>query len=259
MTAASPKGTRGVLTGPRETGGWVRLLLLDSLQNPVGRQRGGLLHALLRGPVDAAFAEQLVRYLRERPFATSGTLGGWVAGPLRRRLEARRASTEETEGETILERSMLHVGPAVAGLGGRLIQGALVPAFGLLSVFAALYWSEIWVLCYAVAYCGFQLYWRRRSWTVGLAGEASVVLDLRSGDAERWARSLGVLARLAGGTLLGALLVTSGNDAGITGPAAVVSLCVAGWVLARRGRFGPVPLGWAAIVAALALSRWFAR
>jgi hypothetical protein len=234
------------------------LTRLEGLYNPVGQQRGGLLWGLLRRERRRDREHPVIAELETGAFNTNPVLAGYLAGALAARLARDARACDPLETREAVERIRSTLAPLLSGVGDRLVWGGLRPAlslFGILSGLLLFGEPGVW---YWLGYNGAQWYWRRRSWAVGLGGEAAVVREMRGLLLERWTSRL---AR-AGRFLLGLTIGVSGMALFRAGPGfclVFLAICGGGVALARSGRVPPLALGWIAVTAAgLLLRIWTA-
>lgn len=250
MTADREQGAMGPppLTAsgrPRQRArwGWGGLQQLEGLFNPLGQQRGGFLWALLRANGGRDRSDPLISCLSQGAFNTNPPLAGYLLGSLSVRLNAPAAA--QSEGmEATVDRTKNVLAPLLSGIGDRIFYGGVRPALSLLGIFLALGGFGDPAVCYWVGYNSIQLYWRHRSWSVGLRGEGAVRQELQSRILERWAGRTAQVARLLLGLTLGIALGGLWISSGALWSAVLLVLCLIGYGLQRSGRIRPLTLGW---------------
>lgn len=244
--------------GAGRLAGWPGSPYLEALFNPAGQQRGGLLIGLLRTVPRRGREHPVIRALSGGPFNANPVLSGYLAGLLAVRLarEARECDPEETESAILRIRTTL--APLLSGVGDRIVWGGLRPSLSLVGILSAFLWVGEPALWYWVGYNAVQVYWRRRGWSIGLAGEEAVRGELRGARLQRWARVLPRLGRFLLGLTFGAVGAGLWLGHGPEGCGVFVAACGAGYLLARGGRVGGIALGWIGLGLAglLALARF---
>ena len=224
-------------------------LLLNSLYDPEGQQRGGTVY-LLRSlvPGDTPGRAAALDEISEQPVNTNPMLAGLALGPLLSLVHDSATSREAARAQARRMRSAL--APAVGALGDRLRFGALQPCATGGFLTAALLWPPAIALGYLVG-LGLQAQWTVRSWRIGLAGERTVVQWLGERVLDRWIGALQRLARALLGLVIGFVAVEVAQR-GAVELIALASLLVIGLLLGRRGG-SPYMLAWIAVAAALLL------
>jgi hypothetical protein len=224
-------------------------LLLNSLYDAEGQQRGGTIH-LLRSllPGDSPARAAALEEISEQPVNTSAMLAGLALGPLVSLVHDSATSREEAREQA--RRMRMAFAPVVGALGDRLRFGALQPsaAGGFLS--AALIWPPAVVLWYLVG-LGMKALWTARSWRIGLAGQNAVLQWLDARVLDRWIGTLQRLARVFLGLSIGFVGMETAQN-GALQPIVFVSMLGIGLLLGRRGG-SPFLLAWIAVAAALLL------
>ena len=252
-------------------GAWIAGRDIESLYNHAGQQRGGVLLGLLRLVPQANREHPVVRALRRGPFNVNPVLAGYLLAPLATRLtravpangaasgaedlELARAAARD---EAAVERSRDLLAPVLSGLGDRLFWGGVRPVLSLVTVLGWVLWIGQPAAWYWLGYNAVQWHWRRRAWGVGLLGDDAVRRELGGRLLPRWiAASTGAGRFLLGGAA--GVIVTwlwmrerleprEGARGGL--PLLFLGCIALGFVLARRGRPGPLTLGWIALSAA---------
>jgi hypothetical protein len=275
MDAAEVSANAGSIppdTAPRLRGGaWIAGRDLESLYNHAGQQRGGALLGLLRLVPQAAREHPVVMALRRGPFNVNPVLAGYLLAPLAARL-ARSISVDTADSgtddrelaraaardEAAVERARELLAPVLSGLGDRLFWGGVRPALSLVTVLGWVLWIGHPAAWYWLGYNAVQWYWRRRAWCIGLLGDDAVRRELGGRLLPRWiAAATGTGRFLLGGAV--GVIVTwlwmrerleprEGARGGL--PLLFLGCIALGFVLARRGRPGPLTLGWIALLAA---------
>ena len=254
QVAGAPAAGRGGL----RAAAWPGAQYLEALFNPVGQQRGGFLYGLLRLFPQRDRSHPIVAGLMGRSVNTNPVLSGYLAGLVAVRLAREARETDPAETEAALERIRSLLAPVLSGLGDRLFWGGVRPALSLVGILSAFLWIGEPALWYWVGYNAVQLYWRRRSWSVGLRGEAAIRSEITGAVLRRWVEGAATAGRFLLGLVLGAVAtgLWHGHGAGWCG--VFVGICVLGFVIARAGRTGPIGLAWMGIglAALVALARF---
>jgi hypothetical protein len=257
------------LTSSLEGGAWIAGRDLESMYNDGGQQRGGVLLGLLRLVPKAPRDHPVVRALERGPFNVNPVLAGYVLAPLAARLtrpipfegssfDATEVERAAAEDEDAVERARSLLAPVLSGLGDRLIWGGVRPTLSLVTVLGWVLWIGQPAAWYWLGYNAVQWHWRRRAWQIGLLGEAAVRREMVGRRLQRWmAVATGTGRFLLGGAI--GVIVTwlwmrerLSPREGEWGLLPLVFLgCIGlGFVLARRGRPGPLTLGWIALLVA---------
>ena len=243
-----PKGQAGTNPGyglpAGRLAGWPGSQLLETLFNPAGQQRGGLLAGLLRTVPGRGRDHPVIASLLQGPFNSNPVLAGYLAGLLAVRLAREARASEAEETEVAIEGIRQTLAPLLSGMGDRIIWGGLRPALSLIGILSAFLWVGEPALWYWVGYNAVQVYWRRRSWTIGLAGDEAVRAEIRGPVLRAWARGLAGAGRFLLGLTIGAIGTGLWLSHGPEGCGVFLSACVLGFVLARSGRVGGLALGW---------------
>jgi hypothetical protein len=263
-TAAGPSSLRG--------GAWTAGRDLESLYNDEGQQRGGLLLGLLRLVPDAAGEHPVVNSLRDGPFNVNPVLAGYLLAPLAARLarplpaagavldagdvELARAAASDEEA---VQRARGLLAPVLSSVGDRLLWGRVRPVLSLVTVLGG---GALWIgepaAWYWLGYNAVQWYWRRRSWRTGLRGEEAVRREIGGSLLRRWTAVATGTGRFLLGGAIGVIVIwlwmreRLSPREGTRGMLPLLFLgCIAlGFGLARRGRPGPLALGWIALLVA---------
>jgi hypothetical protein len=146
-------------------------------------------------------------------------------------------------------------------LGDRLFWGGVRPVLSLVGILSAFLWIGEPALWYWLGYNALQLYWRRRSWSVGLRGEEAVRAEITGPALRRWTRTLAAGGRFLLGLTIGAVAAGSWLDYGPAWCAVFLGVIVLGFLLARSRRVSPLGFGWigiglAALVALAKFELW---
>jgi hypothetical protein len=275
MDTVDTAGTTGPIA-PSSTpmllgGAWLAGRDLESLYNDEGQQRGGILLGLLRLVPEAAREHPVVMALRRGPFNVNPVLAGYVLAPLAARLarpvsgdggalapvelELSRAAARD---EAAVERARDLLAPVLSGLGDRLFWGGVRPVLSLVTVLGWVLWIGQPAAWYWLGYNAVQWHWRRRAWRTGLLGEEAVRRELAGRLLRRWTAVATGAGRFLLGGAIGVIVAwlwmreRLGPREGARGVLPLIFLgCIAlGFVLARRGRPGPLALGWIALLVA---------
>ncbi len=276
---------------PRPLWGWSGLPHLEGLYNPIGQQRGGFLLAVLRDAPRRARNHPVIAALRQGPINTNPVLAGYLvglftwlvarfpeetetgprgadrprdasapAGSIDRDPDpagpAQAVSPEASVAETV-ERARTSIGPLLAASGDRVFWGGVRPVLSLVGILSALLWIGEPAVWYWLGYNSIQLYWRRRSWTIGRRGEEAILEELRGRILERWAVWVGRLGRFLLGLTLGVVITRLWAGQGIVWSGLLLAIFGLGFLLARSGRVPPLAVGWigVALSGLLALAR----
>jgi hypothetical protein len=259
-------------TTPRlREGAWIAGRDLESLYNHAGQQRGGVLLGLLRLVPQAARAHPVVMALRRGPFNVNPVLAGYLLAPLAARLtravpvDGTASGMEDDElgraaarDEAAVERARDLLAPVLSGLGDRLFWGGVRPVLSLVTVLGWVLWIGQPAAWYWLGYNAVQWHWRRRAWDIGLLGDDAVRRDLGGRLLPRWIAAATGTGRFLLGGAVGVIvtwlcmLERLGPRKGTWGVLPLMFLgCIAlGFALARRGRPGPLTLGWIALLVA---------
>jgi hypothetical protein len=252
-------------------GAWIAGRDLESLYNHAGQQRGGVLLGLLRLVPQAAREHPVVMGLRRGPFNVNPVLAGYLLVPLAARLtraipvDGAASATEDYElaqaaarDEAAVERARDLMAPVLSGLGDRLFWGGVRPALSLVTVLGWVLWIGQPAAWYWLGYNAVQWYWRRRAWAVGLLGDDAVRRELGGRLLPRWIAAVTGTGRFLLGGAAGVIVTwlwmrerlepREGARGGL--PLLFLGCIALGFVLARRGRPGPLTLGWIALLAA---------
>ncbi len=252
--------------------GWAGLACLEGVFNPVGQQRGGFLWIVARA-TGRGRGNPVIDALARGPINTNPVLAGYVAGALA--AEAGRmhdagarhgnpastgdggAAEEGARGEETVTRVREGLCPVLGAIGDRIFWGGVRPGVSLLGVTAVLLGIAAPAVWMWAVYNAVRLYWQRRSWSTGLAGEESVGRELRGPVLKGWAEGAARGARFLLGLVLGIVVTRLFAGQGWTAPAAFAAVCALGFLIARSGRVSPLWLGWIGLAAAgcLALAR----
>jgi hypothetical protein len=254
-----------------QKGAWVAGRDLESLYNDKGQQRGGVLLGLLRLVPGAARTHPVVAGLLRGPFNVNPILAGYLLAPLAVRLarpigtggavaEGAAPTLAETAADdaAAVERAQGVLAPVLSGLGDQLFWGGVRPVLSLVAVLGWVLWIGQPAAWYGLGYNAIQWHWRRRAWRIGLLGEDAVRREIGGPVLRGW---IAVATRTGRFLLGGAVGVIAtwlwmrerlGPREGARGVLPLLFLgCTAlGFVLARRGRPGPLALGWIALLAA---------
>lgn len=259
--------TRSRLRG----GGWLAGRDLESLYNQDGQQRGGVLLGLLRLVPDAADRHPVVTALRRGPFNVNPVLAGYLLAPLAVRLSRAapadgtsdvpadpEPATTAARDEAAVERARNLLAPVLSGLGDRLFWGGVRPVLSLVTVLGWVLWIGQPAAWYWLGYNAVQWYWRRRAWATGLLGDDAVRREIGGRLLPRWIAAASGTGRFLLGGAVGVIVTwlwmrerlepREGARSGL--PLLFLGCIALGFVLARRGRPGPLTLGWIALLAA---------
>jgi len=210
-----------------------RGLFLESLFNPRGKQRGGIVWIL----------DEESRGLSEEPFNANPVLAGYAVGWIR------------TEGIEDFRRNRSSLTSALGGVGDRLIWGLLRPLAVVASLIATVVGPIAAAAALLLVYNPAEIYLRWRSLRQGLEGRAAILRDLsRDGllaHAPRMARLFALLIGALAGSWFVGHMASGHYFEGAAG--AVVSAC--GLLFLRRRALGFWRLPLVAFVLGLA---WFA-
>jgi len=235
--------------GPRRgrNSAWPGAQFLEVLFNPAGQQRGGLIFGLLRTVPGRDRTHPVLASLIQYPFNTNPVLSGYVAGLLALRLAREARECDPLETEEALERIRVTLAPVLSGMGDRVFWGGVRPLLSLIGILSAFLWIGEPALWYWVGYNALQLYWRRRSWSVGLRGEEAVRAEIRGPILRRWAKGFSGAGRFLLGLTVGAVATGSWLERGPTGSGVFLGVTALGYALARSRRVGPLTIGWIGI------------
>lgn len=275
MDAADTVGNPG--SAPAEVslsvrkGAWVAGRDLESLYNDEGRQRGGVLLGLLRLVPGASREHPVVVGLKRGGFNVNPVLAGYLLAPLAVRLARPTRVGGEidqvvdavpaevgADDEAAVARAQDLLAPVLSGLGDRLFWGGVRPVLSLVAVLGWVLWIGQPAAWYCLGYNAVQWHWRRRAWRTGLLGEEAVRQELGGTVLRRWIAAATGTGRFLLGAAIGVIATwlwmreRLGPREGARGVLPLLFLgCTAlGFVLARRGRPGPLALGWIALLAA---------
>lgn len=258
MAERSPLVERG---SPR----WGSLEHLEGLFNPAGQQRAGLIWSLLKARPGRDRNDPVLAGLARGAFNTNPVLAGYLAGCLALRLSREaesqgagrqpgvpggagpEAASETTEA---VERIRILLAPLLAGIGDRVMYGGIRPLLSLAGIYSALIWLGDPAVWYWLGYNAVQLYWRRRSWSVGIRGEEAVRAEIRSRILERWATVTARAARFLLGLALGAAVTGIWLNQGAAWSAVFLAVCLTGLLIMRSGRVPPLLWGWLGLAVA---------
>lgn len=236
---------------------WGGLQHLNGLYNPVGQQRGGLLRVLARAAPGRDRRDPVLAGVAAGPVLTHPVIAGYVAGTLIVRLGSEARESDSEDATAAVERIRTTIAPLLSGLGDRLFFGGLGPVLSLIGILSAILWFGEPGLWYWLGYNSIQVYWRRRSWKIGLRGEDAVRREILGRDLERWVSRLSRLGRFLVGVTTGTVVMGLWAGQGMAWSGVFLLLCAAGFVLSRSGRISPLLFGWIALAASglIALAR----
>jgi hypothetical protein len=162
------------------------------------------------------------------------------------------------DDDAAVERARNLLAPVVSSLGDRLMWGGVRPVLSLVAVLGGVLWIGEPAAWYWLGYNGVQWHWRRRAWRTGLLGEDAVLRDLSGVALRRWISVASSTGRFLLGGAVGVILTwlwlrerlgPREETRGVL-PLLFLGCTLIGFLLARRGRPGPLAMGWIALLAA---------